>query len=160
MGTNTMSLQYHGRLLQYHEPNQYHEPSIPRALRFALFERFSPYATWHVLNRVHTRLPLDIPAYALKHTLFIMDLVHAEFLSLLPSVHTVDTSYLAHQEHCHHLQQMGCLLRTTLSTILLTNIISHQIYIIYQVHQVKYYFIRWFAIKDNTCQQSHVFIFI
>ena len=55
---------------------------------------------------------------------------------------------------------MGCLLRTTLSTILLTNIVSHQIYIIYQAHQFKNNFIRWIAIKDNTCQQSHVFIFI
>ena len=68
-------------------------------LGFALFERFCPYATWNVLSRVHTWLPLDISAYALRHTLFIIDLAHADFFSSLPSVHTVDTSYLAHQEH-------------------------------------------------------------
>ena len=133
---------------------------------FALFERFSPYATWHVVSRVHTRLLLDRSAYALRHTLFTIDLAHAKFLSSLPSVLTVDTSDLLHQEHiihqvsCHHLHQVGCHSRTTLYIILSTNIISHQIYIIYQVHQVKNNFIRWIAIKDNTCQQSHVFIFI
>ena len=92
------------------------------------------------------------------------DLAHAEFLSSLPSVHTVETSDLVHQTIFyqaqlhqvifHHLHQVGCLSRTTLNNI------SHQIYIIYQVHQVKHNFIRWIAIKDNTCQQSHVFIFI
>ena len=66
---------------------------------FALFERFCPYATWHVLNHVHTRLLLDKSAYSLKHTLFIKDLAQADFFSSLPSVHTVDTSYFLHQEH-------------------------------------------------------------
>ena len=66
---------------------------------FALFERFFPYATWHILFCVHARLPLDKSAYALRHTLFIIDLAHAEFLSSLPSVLTVDTSDLLHQEH-------------------------------------------------------------
>ena len=133
-------------------------------LGFALFERFFPYATWNVVSRVHMRLPLDRSAYALRHTLFIIDLAHAE---LLPSVHTVDTSYLAYQEHIlasttspSKLSSSSLSGLPTLSIILSTNIISHQIYIIYQVHQVKNNFIRWIAIKDNTCQQSHVFIFI
>ena len=127
---------------------------------FALYERYCPYATWHVVSRVHTRLPLDRSAYALRHTLFIIDLENIEFLSSLPSVFSVDTSVLAHQDifyqaqlhpvSCHYLHQEGCLSRTTFIIILLTNIISHQIYIIYQVHQVKNNFIRWFAIKDNT----------
>ena len=65
---------------------------------FALLERFSPYATWHVLNRVHTRLPLDRSAYALRHTLFIIDLAQIEFLSSFPFVLTVDTSDLLQQE--------------------------------------------------------------
>ena len=137
---------------------------------FALYERFFPYATWNVVSRMHTRLILGKSAYALRHTLFTIDLAHAEFLSSLPFVLNVDTSDLVHQDifyqaqlhqvSCHHLHQVGCLSRTTLSIILLTNIFSYQIYIIYQVHQVKTNFIRWFAIKDNTCQQSHVFIFI
>ena len=63
---------------------------------FALSECFFPYATWHVICRVHTRLLLDKSAYALKHTLFIIDLAHTEFLSSLPSVLTVDTSVLHH----------------------------------------------------------------
>ena len=66
---------------------------------FALFERFCPYATYHVLSRVHTRLPLDISAYALRHTLFIIDLAQTEFLSSFPSVITIDTSDLLQQEH-------------------------------------------------------------
>ena len=66
---------------------------------FALYEHFFPYATWHVIFRVHTLLPLDRSVYALRHTLFTIDLAHAEFLSSLPSVLTVDTSDLLHQEH-------------------------------------------------------------
>ena len=133
---------------------------------FALYERFCPYATWNVVSRMHTRLPLDRSTYVLRHTLFTIDLAQAEFLSPLFSVLTVDTSDLVHQnifyqaQFCHQLHQEGCHSRTTLSIILSTNIISHQIYIIYQVHQVKSNFIRWITIKDNTCQQSHVFIFI
>ena len=66
---------------------------------FSLYERFFPYATWYVVSRVHTRLPLDRSAYALRHTLFIIDLAQTEFLSTFPSVLTVDTSDLLHQEH-------------------------------------------------------------
>ena len=61
---------------------------------FALYERFCPYATWYVITRVHTRLLLDKTAYSLRHTLFIIDLAHIEFLSSLPSVLSVDTSDL------------------------------------------------------------------
>ena len=94
---------------------------------------------------------------------FIIELAHAEFLSPLPSVHTVDTSYLVHQDifyqaqlhpvSFHYLHQEGFLSRTTLIIMFLSNII-------YKVHHVMNNFIRWIAIKDNTCQQSHVFIFI
>ena len=63
---------------------------------FTNLERFFPYETWHILYRVHTRLLLDKSAYALKHTLFIIDLAHTEFLSSLPSILTVDTSDLHH----------------------------------------------------------------
>ena len=114
---------------------------------FALYECFCPYATWNVISRVHTRLLLDRSAYALRHTLFIIDLAHAEFLSSLPSVLTLDTSDLVHQDifyqaqlhqvSCHQLHQEGCHSGTKLSIILPKNIISHHIYIIYQVHQVK-----------------------
>ena len=65
-----------------------------------------------------------------------------------------------HPVSCHYLHEEGCLSRTTLIIILLTNITSYQIYIIYQVHQVKNNFIRWISIKDNTSQLSLVFIFI
>ena len=61
---------------------------------FALYERFFPYATCHVISRVHTRLLLEKSAYALRHTLFIM-LWH--ILTILPSLHsvlTVDTTDL------------------------------------------------------------------
>ena len=122
-------------------------------LGFALFERFCPYATWNVVSRVHTRLPLDRSAYALKHTLFIIDLAHAEFLSSFPSIQDIFYQAQLHLVSCHYLHQEGCLSRTKFIIILLTNII-------YQVHHVKNNFIRWIAIKDNTSQQSHVFIFI
>ena len=105
-------------------------------LGFALFERFCPYTTWNLLYRVHTQLLLDKSAHALRRTLLIIDIAHAEFLSSLPSVLTVDTSDLVHhdifyqsqlhQVSCHHLHQVGFHSRTTLSIILLTNIISHQ----------------------------------
>ena len=152
---------------------------------FALYERFSPYVTCHVLSRVHTRLPLDRSAYALRHTLFIIDLAHTEILSSFPFVLTVDTSDLHHltSSSRHILSSTtsssrlpsssssglpfkdntlssGLPSRTTLSIIFPTNIISHRIYIIYQVHQDKNNFIGWIAIKDTTCQSSHVFIFI
>ena len=65
-------------------------------LGFALYECFFPYATWHFVFHVHTRLLLDRSAYSLRHTLFIINLAHTEFLSSFPSVLTVDTS---DQEH-------------------------------------------------------------
>ena len=47
----------------------------------------------------------------------MIELAHAEFLSPLPSVHTVDTSYLVHQDifyqaqlhqvSCHHLHHVA-----------------------------------------------------
>ena len=66
---------------------------------FALFERFFPYVTWNVISRMHTRLLLGKSTYALIHTVFIIDLSQTDFLSSFPSVLTVDTSYLLHQEH-------------------------------------------------------------
>ena len=69
--------------------------SIPWWLTLVLYftSAFFPYTTWYVISRVHTRLLLDKYAYALRHTLFIIDLAHTEFLSSLPSVLTIDTSF-------------------------------------------------------------------
>ena len=119
---------YRFSLFQYHEPLfQYHEPKttlLPMVFLdgviwtnhypiqwvntmvvtpgFALYERFYPYATWHVVFRVHMRLLLDKSAYALRHTLFTIDLAHAEFISSFPSVLTIDTSDLVHQDIIKH----------------------------------------------------------
>ena len=94
---------------------------------------------------------------------FIVFCTHYRYIIFTLSLNRfIKTFYQAqlHQVSCHHLHQVGCHSRTTLYIILLTNIISHHIYIIYQFHHVKNNFIRWIAIKDNTCQQSHVLIFI
>ena len=96
---------------------------LPLVLHF--MSTFFPYATCHIVSRVHTQLLIDISAYALRHTLFTIDLEHAEFLSSMSSELTVDTSELVHQTifyqaqlhqvSCHHLHQVCCHSRTTLS---------------------------------------------
>ena len=86
---------------------------------FTYLECFCPYATWHVISRVHTLLCLDKYTYALRHTLFIMFWYILTFLPSLPSVLIVDTSDLHHstssssqeqirQVGCHYLHQVGC----------------------------------------------------
>ena len=106
---------------------------------FALYERFCPYATWHIISRVHTRLLLGKSAYALRHTLFIIDLAHIEILSSLPSELTVDTSDLHYlSSSSRHIlssttsssrlpssSSSGLPLRTTLCIILPTGVASN-----------------------------------
>ena len=45
---------------------------------FTYLEHNWAYATWHIISRVHTRLPLDKLAYSLWHTLFITVLAHSK----------------------------------------------------------------------------------